>query len=62
LATDYLDRNFLATFTILTGEHPSTHNIGKHPFPDRGEYLISTTVEVLTEDNLIVAFRVCGSI
>ena len=62
LATDYFDRNFLANFARLTLEHPGAHNIGKHAFPNRGKYLVPTAVEVLTEDNLIIAFRISSSI
>jgi hypothetical protein len=43
-------------------EHPGAYNIGKHALPNRGKYLVPTTVEMLTEDYLIIAFGVCGSI
>ena len=62
LTTDYLDRNFLANIACLTLEHPGTHNIRKHAFPDGGKYLVATSVEVLAENDLIIAFRICGSI
>jgi hypothetical protein len=62
LTTDYLYRNFFASFARLALKHPGTHNIGKHTLPNGREDLVAATIEVFAEDNLIVAFSVRSGI
>jgi hypothetical protein len=59
LGADDLDRNFFANIARLILEDSRTDDIGKHALPDRGKYLVTTAVELLTKDNLIVTLRIC---
>jgi hypothetical protein len=58
LGPDDLDRNFFANLARLILEDSRTNDIGEHALANGREYLVTTAVELLTKDNLIVTFRI----
>jgi hypothetical protein len=60
LAPDNLNGDFFASFRFL--KNASSDYIGEHSLAKRREDLVSTTVELLTKDNLIIALRIRGRI
>src|ERR1700760_1002587 len=62
LMSNYLNGNFLACFTYFSVENSSADNICEHAFAKRREHLISSTIKLLTQYNLVVAFGVSSRV
>lgn len=62
LTTDDLDGHLLTRFTDLPIEHTRFHNIGEHALAEGREDLVTATIKLLTQDDLVVTFGVCGGV
>jgi hypothetical protein len=60
--SDNFDSYFPACFADFIMQNPSTNNVCEHAFSDRGEHMITTTIKLLTQDDLVIAFRVRGRV
>ena len=58
LRTDNLDCNLLAYFVRFTGQDSSANHIRKHAFPKGREDLVLSTIQLLTQDDLVISFRI----
>ena len=58
LASNDLNGYFLTGISDLAVQYTSAYNVGKHSFTERREDLVPTTIELLTEDDLIVTLRI----
>lgn len=52
------DRNFLPNFAHFSNEDTSTHDIRKHPFTKGGEHLVTTSIKLFTQYDLVVPLGV----
>jgi hypothetical protein len=62
LMSDNFDSHFPACIAGFTKQNSSTNNVCEHAFSERGEHMITAAIKLLTQDDLVIAFRVSGRV
>lgn len=56
------DRDFLPSLAHFPIEDPRTNDVREHPFTKGGEYLVTASIKLFAQYDLVVPFRVSGCI